>query len=322
MSLDPKKLLNAYRLMKTIRDFEERINIEFTSGDIPGFVHLYAGEEAIAVGVCSHLNDDDYIGSTHRGHGHCIAKGCDPKAMMKEMYGKRDGLCGGKGGSMHIADLKKGMLGANAIVGGSPPLAIGAALSAKSRGKGGVAVAFIGDGASNQGTTFEALNMAVVLNLPCVFVFENNGYGEGTGISYHLGSKDIAKRAGAFGLPAVKIDGTDFFAVEAAAKDAIERARKGGGPSAIEGYAMRFYGHFVGDPQAYRSAEELERIRAKEDCLIKFRDHVTKNKLLDEAALKQADADAAKLIEEAVQEARAAKFPTREDLLTDVYVSY
>jgi pyruvate dehydrogenase E1 component alpha subunit len=322
MSLSPEQLLAAYRTMRTIREFEERINVEFAAGDIPGFVHLYAGEEAIAAGVCAHLSDSDTIGSTHRGHGHCIAKGCDVKAMMKEIYGKRDGLCGGKGGSMHIADLKKGMLGANAIVGGSPPLAIGAALSAKSRGKGAVAIAFIGDGASNQGTTFEALNMAVVLKLPCIFVFENNGYGEGTGISYHLGSGDIAGRAGAFGLPAVKVDGTDFFAVEAAARDAIARARKGEGPSAIEAEAWRFYGHFVGDPQVYRSEEELKRLRSESDCLKLFSDRVIGDGLLDASELEQTDAEVKLLIEEAVQESRAAAFPTAADLLTDVYVSY
>lgn len=322
MSLSTEQLLDAYRVMRTIREFEERINTEFVSGDIPGFVHLYAGEEAIAAGVCAHLRVADSIGSTHRGHGHCIAKGCDPKAMMKEIYGKRDGLCGGKGGSMHIADLKKGMLGANAIVGGSPPLAIGAALSAKARKAGDVAVAFVGDGASNQGTTFEALNMAVVLNLPCIFVFENNGYGEGTGVDYHLGAKDIASRAEAFGMPAVKVDGTDFFAVEAAAGEAIGRARNGDGPSAIEATAMRFHGHFVGDPQAYRSAEELKSIRADADCLNLFRARVSGDGALDAAALDAIDAETAAQIDGAVSEARAAAFPGIADLTTDVYVSY
>ena len=322
MALDRDTLLESYRKMKTIREFEERINTEFTTGDIPGFVHLYAGEEAIAVGVCVHLNDEDNIGSTHRGHGHSIAKGCDVKAMMKEIYGKRDGICGGKGGSMHIADLKKGMLGANAIVGGSPPLAIGAALSAKTRGTNNVAIAFVGDGASNQGTTFEALNMAVVLQLPCVFVFENNGYGEGTGVDYAIGSKDIAGRAAGFGLPATKVDGTDFFAVEEAACEAIERARAGKGPSAIEASAMRFFGHFVGDQQTYRSAEELESIRADSDCLKIFRSRVAKDGTLDDSQLDAVDAEVAKLIDEAVQEAQAADFPDESDLLTDVYVSY
>ena len=184
MQLNREELLRAYRSMVTIRRFEERVQEEFSKGGIPGFVHLYAGEEASAVGVCQHLGPKDYIASTHRGHGHSIAKGCDVVGMMQELFGKEGGLCGGKGGSMHIADLDHGMLGANGIVGGGPPLVVGAALTAKTLGTGKVAVCFSGDGASNQGTTFEALNMAVVLKLPAVFVFENNQYGEGTGFSY------------------------------------------------------------------------------------------------------------------------------------------
>src|SRR5579862_7066488 len=231
MQLNRDDLLRAYRSMFTIRAFEERVQQEFSKGGIPGFVHLYAGEEAGAVGMCMHLSDRDYIASTHRGHGHSIAKGCDVEAMMHELFAKADGICGGKGGSMHIADLDRGMLGANGIVGGGPPLVVGAALSAKTLGRGTVAVSFTGDGGSNQGTTFEALNMAVVLKLPAIFIFENNQYGEGTGFSYHCGSGDIAGRAGGFGLPAVKVNGDDFFEVHDAAGGAIERARNGGGPS-------------------------------------------------------------------------------------------
>ncbi len=322
MSLDQETLLDAYRLMRTIREFEERVNIEFTAGNIPGFVHLYAGEEAVAVGACIHLGPNDYIGSTHRGHGHCIAKRCDVKGMMHELFGKKTGLCGGKGGSMHIADLEKGMLGANAIVGGSPPLAIGAALSAKTRGTNNVAISFSGDGASSQGTTFESMNMAVVLKLPCVFMFENNGFGEGTGVDYALGSKDIASRAAGFGLPAVKVDGADFFAVEAAATEAIERARSGEGPSAIEAEVKRFYGHFVGDAQTYRDPKEIEKTRAERDCLKIFREKVTSDGRLTEAQLDEIDGQVDTLIEEAVSGASAAEFPDASDLLTDVYVSY
>ena len=196
MQLSRQELIRAYRDMVTIRRFEERVQEEFSKGGIPGFVHLYAGEEASAVGMCLHLGPKDYIASTHRGHGHSIAKGCDVVGMMCELFGRQGGLCAGKGGSMHIADLDQGMLGANGIVGGGPPLVIGAALTAKTLGTGTVAVCFSGDGASNQGTTFEALNMAVVLQLPAVFVFENNQYGEGTGWRYAVGSKDIAGRAG------------------------------------------------------------------------------------------------------------------------------
>src|SRR5438552_15149973 len=184
--LTKAQLLQAYRTMRTIREFEERVHTEFATGEIPGFVHLYAGEEASATGVCVHLRDDDYIASTHRGHGHCIAKGVDPVGMMAEIYGKSTGTCKGKGGSMHIADLSKGMLGANGIVGGGIPLAIGAALSAKVRKTGGVAISFFGDGASNQGAFHESLNMASILQLPGVFVIENNGYGEETAGEYHV----------------------------------------------------------------------------------------------------------------------------------------
>src|SRR5690348_12528170 len=207
MSYDPIMLLDAYRRMRAIREFEERMRLEVQAGSVPGFVHLYCGQEAVAVGTCMHLRDTDYIGSTHRGHGHCIAKGCDIGDMLLEIYCKQGGLCNGKGGSMHIADLRKGMLGANAIVGAAPPIAVGAALSQKTRGTDGVAVSFIGDGASNQGTVAESLNMASILKLPLIFLYENNGYAEFTGISYHLGGGQIARRAGGFGMPAEKVDG-------------------------------------------------------------------------------------------------------------------
>ena len=266
-----EELLKVYRTMKTIRSFEERCDKEFMQGNIPGFVHLYAGQEAVAVGICSHLSDEDKIGSTHRGHGHCIAKGCDVKGMMHEIMGKADGLCKGKGGSMHIADLSKGMLGANAIVGGAPPTAVGAALTAKTLGNKTVAIAFSGDGASNQGTTFEAMNMAVVLQVPAIFVFENNGYGEHTGADYAVGSKDIAGRAEGFGLPTYKVDGTDFFDVYETAGKAIKDAREGKGPSVIEAEAVRFGGHFIGDPQNYRAEGELDKLREEKDCLKIFR---------------------------------------------------
>ncbi len=189
-------LVRAYRRMKLIREFEERLHIEITTGDVAGFTHLYAGQEAVAVGICENLTDGDYIISTHRGHGHCIAKGCDVEGMMKEIFGRRSGLCQGKGGSMHIADVTRGMLGANGIVGAGAPIAVGAGLSAKLDGRNRVSVAFSGDGACNQGTTFEAMNLAVVLKLPVLFVFENNHYSEHTGVSYAVGSNDIAARGG------------------------------------------------------------------------------------------------------------------------------
>jgi acetoin:2,6-dichlorophenolindophenol oxidoreductase subunit alpha len=321
MQLDQPTLLEAYRRMKLIREFEETVHTRFEQGEIPGFVHLYAGQEAGAVGVCLHLDDDDYIGSTHRGHGHCIAKGCDVEGMMKEIFGRAGGLCGGKGGSMHIADIDKGMLGANAIVGGNPPLVVGAALTIKTKGLAKVAVSFTGDGASNQGTTFEAMNLAVVLGLPAIFVFENNGYGEGTGVGYAVGADSIAERAAGFGLPARTVDGRDFFAVFEAAREAIERARAGGGPSAIEIQCMRQYGHFIGDAQAYRSKAELDRCRA-EDPLAIFRQRAAEEGRLDTAMLDGIDAQCRKLVADAVEAAHKAPAPDPAELLTDVYVSY
>lgn len=320
MTLSKHQLLRAYRRMREIREFEERLQVENTSGEIPGFLHLYTGQEAIAVGICEHLSDIDYIGSTHRGHGHCIAKGCDLNGMMAEIYGKETGLCRGKGGSMHIADLERGMLGANAIVGGASPLAVGAALSARTLATGGVSVAFTGDGGSNQGLVFEAMNMAVVLQLPVIFVFENNGYGEATGHDYAVGSRDIAGRAAGFGLPAVKVDGTDFFAVHEAMGTAVERARSGQGPSVIEAVAMRWRGHFEGDAMLYRAEGEVAELRATKDPLQLFLKRV-------EGQLSQEDIDAidgevAAAIDEAVERARAANPPSVEQVLTDVYVSY
>jgi pyruvate dehydrogenase E1 component alpha subunit len=321
MQLDQPNLLEAYRRMKLIREFEETVHTRFEQGEIPGFVHLYAGQEAGAVGVCLHLDDDDYIGSTHRGHGHCIAKGCDVEGMMKEIFGRAGGLCGGKGGSMHIADIDKGMLGANAIVGGNPPLVVGAALTIKTKGLATVAVSFTGDGGSNQGTTFEAMNLAVVLGLPAIFVFENNGYGEGTGVSYAVGADSIAERAAGFGLPARTVDGHDFFAVFEAAREAIERARAGGGPSAIEIQCMRQYGHFIGDAQAYRSKAELDQCRAQDPLEI-FRQRVEEEGRLEQALLDGIDDECRRMVADAVEAARRAPVPPLEDLLTDVYVSY
>jgi acetoin:2,6-dichlorophenolindophenol oxidoreductase subunit alpha len=319
--LGPDELLQAYRTMRTIRDFEERVHEEFAGGDIPGFVHLYAGEEASAAGVCSHLDDRDAIASTHRGHGHCIAKGVEVKAMMAEIYGKVTGSCHGKGGSMHIADLAKGMLGANGIVGGGPPLICGRALASKQLGTGGVAVAFFGDGASNQGTTLESLNLASIWNLPAIFVAENNGYAEATSSSWSVATDDIADRAAAFGMPGVIVDGFDFFAVYEAAGEAIARARDGGGPTMIEVKFTRYFGHFEGDQQLYR-ADEVAQAREKLDCLKRFRGRVTEAGQLTNDQLDAIDVEVAKLVDESVIEAKAAPKPGPDDLLTDVYVSY
>ena len=319
--LSAEQLLDAYRTMRTIRAFEDRVHDEFATGEIPGFVHLYAGEEASAVGVCIHLDQRDTIASTHRGHGHCIAKGVDVKEMMAEIYGRVTGSCRGKGGSMHIADLSKGMLGANGIVGGGPPLICGTALAAKMAGRGGVGVAFFGDGASNQGTTLEALNLASVWGLPAVFVAENNGYAETTSSTWSVASDTIADRAAAFGMPGVVVDGFDFFAVQEAAGQAVARARAGGGPTLIEMKFTRYYGHFEGDQQAYRGAEVAE-ARATLDCLLRFRSRVVDSGRLTTAQLDEVDEQVAKLIDEAVVEAKSAPKPGPADLTTDVYIRY
>jgi pyruvate dehydrogenase E1 component alpha subunit len=321
LQLGREDLIQAYRRMCTIRAFEDRVHDEFSTGKIPGFVHLYAGEEASAVGVCMHLGDKDRIASTHRGHGHCIAKGCDVDAMMKEIYGRKDGLCGGKGGSMHIADLSKGMMGANGIVGGGPPLICGAALSAKTLGTGGVAITFVGDGGSNQGTTLESFNLAKVWNLPVIFVIEDNGYAESTASTWSVGGSQV-KRAEGFGIPGVEVNGHDFFAVYEAAKTAIDRARNGGGPSLIHSRLDRHYGHFEGDAQTYRAAGEQERLLAETDCLKIFRQRVTETSLLETETLDEIDREVASQIGAAVAAAQGASPPSADDLLTDVYVSY
>jgi pyruvate dehydrogenase E1 component alpha subunit len=322
MTLDRNTLLLAYTMMRRIRDFEERVNAEFLAGHVPGFIHLYSGEEAVAVGVCMHLDAADYIGSTHRGHGHSLAKGCDPKGMMLEILGKAEGLCAGKGGSMHIADLQRGMLGANAIVGGSPPLVIGAALTAKTLKSARVAVAFTGDGGSNQGTIFEAMNMAVVLQLPAIFVIENNGYGEGTAAAYAVGAEDAAQRAAGFGMPAVKVDGTDFFAVYDAMGGAVTRARAGGGPSFIEARCARIHGHYCGDPQTYRSKEELTQAREVHDPIVRFRRRELASGELTASELDSIDRLAAEEMDAAVTAAHAGSVPPPEALYTDVYSTY
>jgi pyruvate dehydrogenase E1 component alpha subunit len=320
--LTKEELLQSYRVMRTIREFEERLHREFATGEIPGFVHLYAGEEAIAAGVCAHLRPDDYIASTHRGHGHAIAKGCDVKAMMAEIYGKKSGICHGKGGSMHIADLETGMLGANGIVGGGPPLVCGVGLSAKVRGSDQVGVSFTGDGGSNQGTFLESLNLASVWDAPCVFVVENNGYAEATSSRYHQKGVDVAKRADGFGMPGVVVDGHDFFAVHEAAGQAIARARAGGGPTLLECKVNRYYGHFEGDQQTYRGENEVEEIRAGRDCLTQFRARVTAASMAEDSDLDAIDDEVGALIDAAVAEAKAGPDPTEADLLTDVYVRY
>lgn len=318
----PEQMLDTYRTMRLIRDFEERVHTEFATGDLPGFVHLYAGEEAVAAGFAVHWRSDDYVSSTHRGHGHAIAKGCDPIAMMAELFGKSTGLNKGKGGSMHIADPDKGMLGANGIVGAGPPLTCGAALTAKVLGTDQVSVCFTGDGGSNQGAFLESLNLAVVWNLPVIFVVENNGYAEATSSKFHQSGIDVAKRADGFGLPGVIVDGHDVFAVAETAREAIDRARSGVGPSLVECKVNRYYGHFEGDQQTYRPKDEVSRLRAERDCLQLFRARVTAAGLLTDTDLDAVDDETRKLIELSVAMAREAPWPDPSELTTDVYVTY
>jgi TPP-dependent pyruvate/acetoin dehydrogenase alpha subunit len=320
--LDRTTLLVAYRTMRTIREFEERLHVEFAAGEIPGFVHLYAGEEAIATGVCMHLRAGDRIASTHRGHGHCIAKGCDLRAMAAEIYGKKSGTCGGKGGSMHIADLSTGMMGANGIVGGGPPLVCGAALAAKKLGTKNVAVGFVGDGGANQGTTLESLNLAAIWKLPCVFVVENNGYAEATSCRYSVAVADIAERAKGFNMPGIKVDGHDFFAVYAAAGEAIQRAREGAGPTLIECKVARYFGHYEGDTQAYRGPDEVKKIRESRDCIVALAREITDSGIANHSELDQIGSEVSAKVDDAIAYARAAAYPVPADLLADVYVSY
>ena len=321
-SLSKEKLLEAYRIMKTIREFEERLHVEFATGKIPGFVHLYAGEEAVATGVCMHLANTDAICSTHRGHGHCIAKGVDVMAMMAEIFGKATGCCGGKGGSMHIADLDRGMLGANGIVGGGPPLIAGAALASKFKKNKGVAVAFFGDGASNQGTTLESMNLATVWELPVIFVNENNGYAESTGVKWNVRVPNVADRGAAFGMPGVTVDGNDFFAVYEAAGKAIERARQNGGPTLLECKTQRYYGHFEGDAMTYRAPDEVKKARETCDPLKLFAKKVIDAGTITASELAAIDKEVGALIDESVAKALAAPKPAPEALLADVYISY
>ncbi|MNF61359.1 MULTISPECIES: thiamine pyrophosphate-dependent dehydrogenase E1 component subunit alpha [unclassified Pseudomonas] len=321
LHLPHERLLEAYRTMQTIRCFEERIATEMGTGDIPGSTHLYAGQEASAVGVCMHLSDEDYISSTHRGHGHCIAKGCDINAMMAELFGRVTGTCGGKGGSQHIADLRKGMLGANGIVAGGAPITCGAALSAKLRKTDRVAIAFAGDGAMNEGAMAESLNLAKIWMLPIIFVIEDNGFGEATANEF-VSAGSFVRRAEGYDIPSAEVDGTDVFKVYTAAGEAIERARAGGGPSLLHVHVPRYYGHYSGDPDTYRTPEEKKIMRQEQDCLIKFRNKVSVEDLVKGSALEAIDAEVIAAVDEAVKFARNSEFPPASALTTDVYVKY
>ena len=318
----PKDLaLQLYDTMQRIRSFETAVIELFARGKIPGFLHTYVGEEAVAAGVCANLRPDDWIISTHRGHGHLIAKGGQLDLMMAELFGKRTGYCKGKGGSMHIADVDKGMLGANGIVGAGGPLACGSGLMAKTLGTDQVTVCFFGDGAAEQGTMHEAMNLACCWTLPVVFVCENNGYAESTPWGYHCAAKNIADRGVAYDMPGVTVDGTDFFAIYEAAEEAIGWARRGEGPSLIECRGFRYYGHFEGDAMLYVTEEEKKRNRAQ-DPIENFKKRATERELLSEEQIAEMDTKVAAIIEEAFKFAEESAWPDNKEVLTDVYVNY
>ncbi|MGC9186725.1 MAG: thiamine pyrophosphate-dependent dehydrogenase E1 component subunit alpha [Fervidicoccaceae archaeon] len=307
-----------YEMMVKIRRNEEEASKHFAQGKIPGFVHLYIGEEAVAVGAMANLRDDDVITSTHRGHGHFIAKGGSLKEMWAELYGKRTGVCKGKGGSMHIADLRKGELGANGIVGGGIPHAVGAGLAFKLSKSDRVAVAFFGDGASNQQNFHEGLNLASIWRLPVVFICENNLYQISLPYSKQQAIRSVAERGSAYGVPGVEVDGQDVLAVYEVVKEAVERARKGEGPTLIEAKTYRYMGHFEGDPQVYRKKEEVEWWRKNKDPIELF-----KKKLLDmgisEEELRAIDAKVEEEVKDAVKFAEESPYPESKELYEDVF---
>ena len=322
MDLNRETLLRLYTTMSTIRNFEERGIPETGQRAMSASVHSSAGQEAVPTGICAHLTDDDYIGSTHRGHGHCIAKGVDPKTMMAELFGRSTGNNKGKGGSMHIADMSKGMLGTNGVVAASVPLAVGAGLTSKLKNLGRVAVAFFGDGGANQGVLHESMNLASVWKLPVIFCCENNGYAESTPVEYALSTANVSDRAAGYDMPGINVDGMDVFAVYDAAGQAVARARAGEGPSLLECRTYRFYGHTVFDnPLSYRTKEEEDHWRAR-DPLKLFREAVLPLGEITQEELDQIDQEAAQRMEDAIKFADESPLPNQEEIYDDVYVSY
>jgi TPP-dependent pyruvate/acetoin dehydrogenase alpha subunit len=309
-----------YERMSLIRRFEERLKWLVETGVPVGAVHYYTGQEAVAAGVCAALEPQDWMASTHRGHGHCIAKGVEVARMMAELFGKATGTNHGKGGSMHITDINKRVLGVNPIVGAGVAHAVGAGLSAKVRGANEVVVTFFGDGAGAIGTLHEALNMASIWQLPVIFVCENNGYAQATPVEYALCSPHVAERAPAYHMPGLTVDGQDVIAVWRAADEAVRRARSGGGPSLIECKTYRYYGHHQGDETLrYRTADEEQAARER-DCLDRFRQQMQAGGPLTLAQLDEIDARNDRLLDEAVEFAEASPLPDPGELYTDVYV--
>ncbi|WP_163337533.1 thiamine pyrophosphate-dependent dehydrogenase E1 component subunit alpha [Desulfopila sp. IMCC35008] len=323
MKISKEKLLELYTTLVKCRLFEERIVDLYARGQVPGLAHLYIGEEAMAAGVCGALRDDDYITSTHRGHGHVVAKGAGLDRMMAELYGKQSGYCKGKGGSMHIADMALGILGANGIAGGGLPLAVGAGWSAKWRKTDQVTACFFGDAASNNGTFHESLNLAAVHKLPVIFVCENNLYGISVAQEKHQVITDVSVRADGYGMPGVTIDGMDVTEVYKTTVEAVERARAGEGPTLIEGKTYRFRGHHEGDPNQgarYRDKSEIE--IWKEKCpIVRLGKQLVKSKVATRKKLDQIHQKIEQDLDHAVQFAEQAEFPPIEDMYTDIFAT-
>lgn len=316
-----KELLETlyYKMLK-IRRFEENVESFFLNGEIPGFVHLYIGEEAVASGVCASLTDNDYIASTHRGHGHTIAKGADLNRAMAEIFGRKTGFCKGKGGSMHIADFSVGMLGANGVVGGGFNLAVGAALAIKKQKRNDVSVVFFGDGASNRGTFHEALNLASAWKLPVVFVCENNHWASTTPYRTTTAVEDISVRAAGYSMPSKICDGNDALDVYESFKEALEYVKAGNGPFFLEAKTYRIKGHFVGDPELYRTKEEVQKVYEENNPITRFEEKVLSEKLMTEQELEEIKNKVENEIKEAIDFAMNSEFPDPSELFDDLYV--
>jgi TPP-dependent pyruvate/acetoin dehydrogenase alpha subunit len=314
-TLGNAELREFFQEMLLIRRFEEKVEERFRAGELPGFLHVAIGQEAVAVGVCRALDEGDVIASTHRAHGHTLAKGTHPNELMAELYGKVEGCSHGYGGSMHLYDVERGNLGANAVVGGGLPGITGAALSFKLRREPRVAVAFFGDGATNIGTFHESLNLAQLWGVPAVFVCENNHWAESTPASQHMPIQDMSKRAVAFGMTAIKVDGQDVEAVYGAAHEALDHAREGKGPVFLDVETYRLTGHYIGDPQVYRPKEELKQLRETQDPIKKLRERLG----LPDEEVDEIDREVTELVEASVEFAKNGTDPKPEDALKNVY---
>lgn len=318
MALAKQEYLALYRTMVTIRQFETLAGELFSAGKIPGFIHLSIGQEASAAGVCACLRKDDYITTTHRGHGHMIAKGADLKRMAAELFGKKTGYCRGKGGSMHIADFSLGILGANGVVAGGLPIGVGAGVSIKMRKTDQVAVCFFGDGAANRGPVHEAMNLASIWKLPVIFVIENNQYASTTPQQYACSVNDLCLRAASYGMPGTAVDGNSVLDVYAAAAEAVQRARNGEGPALIENKTYRIRGHFEGDPQKYRERFEVDAWEKEKDPIERFDAFLKKKKFLTKKRREEIWNQVKEKLKEAVAFAEGSPFPEPEEAIEDL----